>query len=85
MELPEKITIDEDEFITADMQPGDQGAVIRIQELRMQLNAITQQANELNLLISSYGGALKNSLTAVQNGDAETVIEGDALQVADNA
>ena len=67
MELPEKITIDDEEFVTEEMAPADQGAVVRIQELRMQLNAITQQANELNLLISSYGGALKNSLTTVDN------------------
>lgn len=70
MELPEKITIDDEEFVTEEMQPADQGAVARIQELRMQLNAITQQANELQLLISSYGGALKNSLTTVDEPEA---------------
>ena len=75
MELPEKITIDDQEFITEEMAPADQGAVVRIQELRMQLAGVTQQANELNLLISSYGGALKNSLMAVQNGDASAAGE----------
>ena len=70
MELPEKITIDDEEFVTEEMQPADQGAVARIQELRLQLAGVTQQANELNLLISSYGGALKNSLTAVDEPEA---------------
>ena len=73
MELPEKITIDDEEYVTQDMAPADQGAVVRIQELRMQLAGITQQAQELNLLISSYGGALKNSLTAVDEPEVETI------------
>ena len=77
MELPEKITIDEEEYVTQDMAPADQGAVARIQELRLQLAGVTQQANELNLLISSYGGALKNSLTAVDEPEIE-VAAGEA-------
>ena len=77
MELPEKITIDEEEYVTQDMAPADQGAVARIQELRLQLAGATQQANELNLLISSYGGALKNSLTAVDEPEIE-VAAGEA-------
>ena len=75
MELPEKITIDDEEFMTEEMAPADQGAVVRIQELRLQLAGVTQQANELQLLISSYGGALKNSLTTVENGDASAAGE----------
>lgn len=74
MELPEKITIDDEEYITEEMAPADQGAVARIQELRLQLAGVTQQANELNLLISSYGGALKNSLTAVEEPEVETAV-----------
>jgi len=77
MELPEKITIDDQEFITEEMAPADQGAVVRIQELRMQLAGVTQQANELQLLISSYGGALKNSLTTVDEPEVE-VAAGEA-------
>ena len=74
MELPEKITIDDEQFVTEEMQPADQGAVARIQELRLQLAGVTQQANELNLLISSYGSALKNSLTAVEEPEVETAV-----------
>ena len=74
MELPEKITIDDEEYITEEMAPADQGAVARIQELRLQLAGVTQQANELQLLISSYGGALKNSLTAVEEPEVETAV-----------
>ncbi len=77
MELPEKITIDDEEYVTQDMAPADQGAVARIQELRLQLAGATQQANELNLLISSYGAALKNSLTAVDEPEIE-VAAGEA-------
>ena len=77
MELPEKITIDDEEYVTQDMAPADQGAVARIQELRLQLAGATQQANELNLLISSYCAALKNSLTAVDEPEIE-VAAGEA-------
>ena len=73
MELPEKITIDDEEYVTDEMAPADQGAVARIQELRLQLAGVTQQATELQLLISSYGGALKNSLTAVDEPEVETI------------
>lgn len=73
MELPEKITIDDEEYITEEMAPADQGAVARIQELRLQLAGVTQQATELQLLISNYGGALKNSLTAVDEPEVETI------------
>lgn len=56
------ITIDDKTYEADDLSPAQYASVQRILNLQSQVSDLTVQINELNLLVSAYHSALKDSL-----------------------
>jgi|TARA_R100000951_G_scaffold7158_1_gene6894 hypothetical protein len=60
------ITINEVTYEEEDLTPEAIANVARINELRAELNAHQMRSSELNVLISAYANAIKDSVEVVE-------------------
>ncbi len=60
------ITINEVTYEEEDLTPEAIANVARINELRTELNAHQMRSSELNVLISAYANAIKDSVEVVE-------------------
>jgi peptidoglycan hydrolase CwlO-like protein len=65
------ITIDDVEYTEDDLSDSQKVLVNRVNELNNQSNALKMQLQELDVLMSAYGNALRKDLA----GDEEVVVE----------
>lgn len=56
------ITIDDKTYDSDELSAAQQASVQRLLNLQSQVSDLTVQINELNLLVSAYHSALKDSL-----------------------
>jgi hypothetical protein len=57
------ITIDEKTYTEEDLNEAQIAQVQRVNILKAELNQLEMQAQEINVLISAYANAIKESLT----------------------
>ncbi len=56
------ITIDDKTYTTDELSPAQKASVSRLKSLESEVMNLTVQINELNLLVSAYYSALRDSL-----------------------
>ena len=75
------ITIDDVEYTEDDLSDSQKVLVNRVNELNSQSNALKMQLQELDVLMSAYGNALRKDLA----GDEEEAEEVEEVEEVEDA